>query len=90
MKIKFSSDLGISLSSILTRDHVTEAHGAEGDEGVVDTVQVVPGPRAVLLQSREDGGRDQHQERSEEEYEDDGLHQHHHNLGSTVSRLFAA
>ena len=90
MKIKFSSDLGISLSSIHTRNHVTEAHGAEGDEGVVDTVQVVPGPRAVLLQGREDGGGYQHEQGGEEEDEDDGLHQHHHNLGSTVCRLSSA
>ena len=92
MKINLTSDLSISAGCILfTRDHITEAHGTEGDEGVVNAVQVVPGPRAVvLLQSREDGGRYEHQERSEEEDEDDGLHQDHHNLGTSLCRLSPA
>ena len=74
----------------LTRDHITEAHRTESDEGVVDTVQVVPRPRPVLLEGREDGGRYQHQEGREEEDEDDGLHQDHHNLGTAFCRLSSA
>ena len=61
-----------------TWNHVTEADSTESDEGVVDTVEIVPLSRPVILQSREDCGWYQHQHRGEEEDEDDGLHQDHH------------
>ena len=58
-----------------TWDHVPKADSTECDEGVVDTIEVIPFSRSVILQSREDGGRDQHQDRGEEEDEDYRLHQ---------------
>ena len=70
--------------------HVTKADSTERDEGVVDTIEIIPFSRTVILQSREDGGRNEHQERSEEEDEDDGLHQDHHNLGTALCGLSSA
>ena len=47
----------------LTWYHVTEPDCAERDEGVVEAVVEVPGPRLIILQRREDGGGDEHQDR---------------------------
>ena len=65
----------------LTWYHVTEAHSAQCDEGIVDTIDVVPVARLIILQRSEDSSRYQHEEGGEEEDKHDSLNEDYNHLG---------